>query len=73
MNKCKITKQFLKDIRVGLKGGKTNRKTRLWLQKWPVTAKGNTVFYQKKPLVRKGGYTQNFKKRTTKWRLPSSN
>ena len=53
MNKCKITKDFIKQIRVGLKGGKTNRKTRLWLQKWPVTSKGNTVFYQKKPLVPK--------------------
>ena len=53
MNKCKITKDFIKKIRVGLKGGKTNRKTRLWLQKWPVTIKGNKIMHKNKPLVPK--------------------
>ncbi len=53
MNKCKLTRAFLKDIKNGIKGGKKNRKTTLWLKKWPVTLKNNTVFHKNKPLVAK--------------------
>ena len=53
MNKCRITKDFLKDIRAGLRKGKMNRKTRMWLKKWPVTLDGRNVMYKGKPLTAK--------------------
>ena len=62
MNKCRITRDFLKDIKVGLKGGKMNRKTRLWLQKWAVTTEGRNVMFQGKPLVAKEDIPKILKK-----------
>ncbi len=53
MNRCDLTREFLNDVKVSLRGGKTRRKTRLWIQKWnpEISLNGRTVFFQGKPIV----------------------
>ena len=51
MNKCRISKAFLTDLKQGLKGKIKNLKVRNFLDKWQLEAKGNKLYHWGREVV----------------------
>ena len=51
MNRCRISLPFFIDLKNGLKGKRTNRKTRLFLEKWKPELRDNRLFYQGREVI----------------------
>ena len=52
MNRCNLTKDFLRQVKEGLRGKKVPAKIKHWIKKWkPELKNRKAVFYQGKPIV----------------------
>ena len=72
MNRCRISRQFLSDIVVGIKGKPKNRKVRLFIKKWPLEVRQGKVYYKNRQIVALEDTEKVMKREATQNGMPLS-